>query len=75
MSHAVFLSRLREKIKTANGRLVSAMICYAILIGIALEEFLPARSAGDRFLLAAVLGVFALLIVKTWVHFRDEKPD
>ena len=51
------------------------MICYAILIGIALEEFLPARSAGDRFLLAAVLGVFALLIVKTWVHFRDEKPD
>lgn len=75
MSHGVFLSRLREKIKTANRRLVGAMICYAVLIGIVLVEFLPAQSTSDRFLLGMLLFVFAFLIIKTLVHAGDEKPD
>jgi len=69
------MSRVRKKIKSANRRLVLALLCYAILIGIVLVEFLPVQSASDRFLLGMVLFVFALLIVKTLVHAGDDKPD
>jgi hypothetical protein len=75
MSPNPFMSQLREKIKSANRRLVAAMICYAVLILIVLVKFLPIRSANDRFLLGVVLLVFALLIIKTLKHAGDEKPD
>ena len=75
MSHEVFLSRVREKIKSADRRLIVAMLCYAVLIGIVLAIFLPIRSSNDRLLLGTVLLVFALLIVKTLAHAGDEKSE
>jgi uncharacterized BrkB/YihY/UPF0761 family membrane protein len=69
------MSFLREKLKTANRRLLAALACYAVLIAISLYVLLPARTYNDRFLLGIVLAVFAILIVKTLVHAQDDKME
>ena len=63
---------LRSKLKGASPRLFIALACYLVLILIALYGLLPVRTSNDRFVLGFVLLVFALLIVKTIVHTRDE---
>ena len=75
MIQNALLSRLREKLKSANRRLLAAMVCYAILILIVLAEFLPVQSANDRFLLGVLLFVFALLIIKTLAHAGEDRSD
>jgi hypothetical protein len=61
------LPLLREKIKSANHRLIVAMGCYIVLIVAAVLML-------EGFLRAMVLFIFAILIVKTFVHAADE-PD
>jgi hypothetical protein len=63
---------MREKLTPANRRLMMAMACYLVLIGVALYALLPARTKQDSFLLGTVLVVFTLLIIKTLVHAEDE---
>ena len=69
------LVSLRAKLKGASRRLFIAMTCYLVLILIALYGLLPVRTSNDRFVLGFVLLVFALLIVKTIVHARDDKSE
>ena len=57
--------------KKNNRRLLFALICYGVLILVALLVLLPVRSSNEAFILAVVLLVFALLIVKTIVHSED----
>ncbi len=66
---------LFAKLKTANRRLLAALACYAVLIGIALYTLLPARTYYEQFILGLVLVVFALLILKTFVHSDDDKIE
>jgi len=66
---------VREKIKNTKSRVLIAMACYCALILAALLSLLPVRSSQDRFLLGAVLSVFAILIIKTLVHAKDENSD
>ena len=61
------LPLFREKIKTANRRLMAAMCCYLVLIVTAVLTL-------DGFLRAMVLFVAAILVIKTFVHAADE-PD
>jgi hypothetical protein len=63
---------MREKMTPAKRRLVIAMTCYFVLVGVALYALLPARTRDDRFLLGIVLVVFTLLIIKTLAHADDE---
>jgi hypothetical protein len=49
------------------------MICYLVLILIALYALLPVRSSDEGFVLGLVLCLFAILIVKTIAHAGDEK--
>ena len=65
-------SWMREKIKTANRRLLIAMVCYVVLIVAALSVLLPLRTEYDRILLGMVLAVFTLLIIKTLIHADDD---
>ncbi len=58
--------------KKGKRRLVIAMICYGVLILVALYEFLPVRTSNDSFILVVLLLVFALLIVKTIAHADDQ---
>jgi uncharacterized BrkB/YihY/UPF0761 family membrane protein len=75
MSQNSLLVRLSEKIKAAKGRFYAAIACYAFLLAIALYKLLPARSYHERFIVGAVLAIFALLIVKTIVHAHDEDSE
>jgi integral membrane sensor domain MASE1 len=75
MVHNSLWTQLRGKLKTANRRLLGAMVCYAVLLAIALYALLPARSSNECFLVGMVLLVFALLIVKTLAHAGDENSD
>jgi hypothetical protein len=61
--------------KTVNRRLIVALACYGVLIGIALFALLPVRSSNEGFVLALVLCVFAILIVKTIAHAQDEESE
>jgi hypothetical protein len=65
-------SWVREKMAHANRRLVIAMACYFVLIGVALYALLPVRSKDDSFVLIIVLCVFTYLIIKTLHHAEDE---
>jgi hypothetical protein len=67
--------RIIEKIRALNRRLIIALVCYLILIVVALYAFLPVRSSYDRFLLGLVLCVFAILIVKTIAHSEDDTAE
>jgi fatty acid desaturase len=69
------ISRLKEKVKRADRRLVIGMCCYAALIAAGLYLLLPARNADEWFLLLVFLLVFALLIIKTMVHASDDRDD
>jgi len=69
------LVSLRAKLKGASPRLFMALTCYLILILVALYGLLPVRTPNDRFVLGFVLLVFALLIVKTIIHARDDKSE
>ncbi len=64
MPRIALLPLLREKIKAANQRLIIAMCCYLVLIAAAVWSL-------DGFLRAMVLFIFAILIVKTFVHAND----
>jgi hypothetical protein len=66
---------LFTKLKTANRKLLGALACYCVLIGIALYALLPARTYHEQFILGLVLFVFALLIAKTLIHSQDEKIE
>jgi hypothetical protein len=59
---------LREKIKTANHRLIVAMCCYLVLI-------LTAVLMLDGFLRAVVLFTAAIFIVKTFAHAADDPGE
>ena len=48
------------------------MICYGVLISVALYALLPVRSSNEAFILLVVLLVFLLLIIKTLAHSEDE---
>jgi hypothetical protein len=63
---------MREKITPANRRLLIALACYFVLIGVALYMLLPLRTEYDRILLGIVWLVFTLLIIKTLIHKDDE---
>jgi hypothetical protein len=65
-------SWMREKMTPATRRLLMAMACYLMLIGVALYALLPVRTKDDSFLLLMVLFVFTLLIIKTLAHSDDE---
>jgi hypothetical protein len=65
-------SKLREKFKGANLRLIGALSSYLILIVIALVVLTPARTSHERSILGLVLAFFAILMVKTIVHSRDD---
>ena len=69
------LATLRAKLKGASPRLFIALACYFVLILIALYGLLPVRTSDERFVLGFVLLVFALLIVKTIVHAKDDKSE
>jgi hypothetical protein len=58
--------------KTNRRRLTIAMICYGLLISVALYGLLPVRSSNEGFILSVVLLVFLLLIIKTVAHSEDE---
>jgi hypothetical protein len=58
--------------KKNNRRLMKAMVCYGVLILVALWGLLPVRTSNDAFILAVFLLVFALLIIKTLAHPEDE---
>jgi hypothetical protein len=58
--------------KKSDRKLLTALICYGVLILVALLTLLPARSSNDSFILLVVLLVFTLLIVKTIAHSEDE---
>jgi len=69
------LATLRAKLKGASARLFIALACYFVLILIALYGLLPVRSSDVRFVLCFVLLVFAMLIVKTIIHAKDDKSE
>jgi hypothetical protein len=71
MTQNYFLVHLSEKLKTAKGRLFAVIICYAVLLAIALYALLPARSSNERFLVGTVVAVFVLLFIKTMKHADD----
>jgi hypothetical protein len=75
MTQYSFLARFSGKMKTAKGRLFAVLACYAVLLAIALCALLPARSSNERILVGAVLGVFAILLVKTMKHAHDENSE
>jgi uncharacterized BrkB/YihY/UPF0761 family membrane protein len=75
MTQKSLTGRLLEKIQTGKGRLAAAMICYAILLAIALYTLLPARSQQERFIVGAVVAVFVLLAVKTMAHSEDDGSE
>ena len=54
----------------ANGKLLAALCCYAVLLGLALYVLLPAHTSEEQFILGAVLLIFAILIAKTLMR-RD----
>lgn len=58
--------------KKVKSRLVIAMICYAVIIAVALYGLLPVRTQQESYILLAFLLVIFLLIVKTVVHSNDE---
>ena len=58
--------------QTNRRRIAVAMICYGVLISVALHRLLPVRSSNETFILLTVLFVFLLLIIKTLVHSEDE---
>ena len=64
-------SLFREKLKTANRKLLITLACYAVLLAVALYELLPARTYYEQVLVGLVLAVAALFIVKTLVHSND----
>ena len=49
-----------------------AMICYGVLILVALLGMLPVRTSNDAFILLVFLLVIALLIIKTLAHSENE---
>lgn len=49
------------------------MICYGVLVSVALYGLLPVRSSNETFILLVVLLVFLLLIIKTIAHSDDEE--
>ncbi|MBN2338706.1 MAG: hypothetical protein JXP48_09220 [Acidobacteria bacterium] len=63
-----------RRMRGGRRRVIAALACYAVLIGIALYAFLPVRTGDDRFLLGMLLAVFALFIVKTLAHAGDGEP-
>jgi hypothetical protein len=65
-------SWMRNKLAAANRRLLIALTCYFVLIGVALYVLLPARTQNDSFMLLMVLFVFTILIVKTLAHADDD---
>jgi len=58
--------------ETNRRRLTIAMICYGVLISVALYGLLPVRSSNEAFILLAVLLFFLVLIIKTVKHSEDE---
>ncbi|MDR1727554.1 MAG: hypothetical protein LBT74_06450 [Acidobacteriota bacterium] len=63
--------RIKARLGAAGGRLCAALACYAVLLAAALCVLLPVRTSNERFLLGAVLAVFAILAAKTVAHSRD----
>jgi hypothetical protein len=66
------LTKLMEKFKGVNRRLIVALAGYLVLIIIILYAFLPLQTRDDRFILALVLGLFAILIIRTIAHSKND---
>ncbi len=62
------LSLIVRKIKTTNRRALFGILCYLVLLGIALYVLLPVRTSEERYLLGFVLFVFTVLIFRTLLH-------
>jgi hypothetical protein len=58
------LARLRA-MSAANRKLIAALVCYAVILGLALYVLLPARTSDEQFILGSVLLVIAILTSKT----------
>lgn len=61
--------------KKKPGRLAVALLCYAVLIAVALYRLLPVRSSDERFILMIFLLVFAFLIVRTVMHAANDRDS
>jgi len=64
MTRTGWWPQLRERLRTANRRLLAALLCYLVLI-------LAAVFLLDGFLRFMVLFLFAILVVKTIAHAED----
>jgi chromate transport protein ChrA len=68
MFNGLLPAALLEKFKRMDSRLLIAMSCYFVLA-------LAAVFLLEGFLRTMVLLLLAILVVKTIVHARDEKPE
>jgi chromate transport protein ChrA len=68
MLNGLLPAALLEKFKRMDSRLLIAMSCYFVLA-------LAAVFLLEGFLRTMVLLLLAILVVKTIVHARDEKPE
>ena len=49
----------------AKRKLLTALCCYTILLGMALYVLLPVRTSDEQFVLGVVILIFAILAAKT----------
>jgi hypothetical protein len=75
MAKSSLFKLLFERLKTAKGRLVAVLACYAVLLAIALYVLLPARSTYEQYLVWTIVAVFVLLFVKTMKHSEDDSSE
>jgi hypothetical protein len=61
-----------DKIKKLPDRLLICLGCYLVLILVGLYVLLPVETREERFILGIFLAVFAILIVKSIVHSKQE---
>ena len=64
------IARLRA-MSAAKRKLLAALCCYAILLGMSMFVLLPARTSDEQFVLGVILLIFAILTAKTLAH-REE---
>lgn len=53
-------------------RLLISLGCYLVLVVIGLYVLLPVRSREESFILGIFLTVFAILILKTFIHTNKD---
>ncbi len=59
--------------KKSKRRLLVAMICYAVIIAVALYGLLPVRTQQESYILIAFLLIIGLLVIKTLAHSEEDE--